>query len=342
MPQEPQKEITEKYILIQPQNDVSDDEIDLFELLAIPRKWWYLIVMVVILSVLTAIIHAKSLPDRYKADAVIMNISSEGAPTTVSSGGLAQMMQGFGVSLNMAAGGGKGDSIVNILESRSFMERVVDHFDMLPELFKDRWDQAEKRWKVPEEKQPTLLDGALTLQGSFKVDAATKPGLMILTWDGSDPQFCSLMLNRIINTLELYLETESLTESKRTRIFVEEQLDKATRDMKYWRQRVPDEKMTMDEILMERGIALSIYQQMRSQLESSKVEEAKEKLQFKVLDLPYAPKSPYKPDRRSIVMITLMASILGALILSFLVEFSLRLLQEKKKRDSLSKIHNGK
>ena len=317
-------EIPEKYILLQPPDMAGDDEIDLLKLIKVVWKWKWVSIILITVSAVGAVIYAKSLPEIYKSETVIMSTPS--GESNIGGGGLSQILGGFGFNL-AASGGGSGAEIIAILESRSFKERLLARYDLLPILFKNSWDLKKKTWKTLEfEKIPTVLDGVSVLGGSYEVSVDPKKGALIfLSWQGKDPEFCSKMLVRVIVELKQYLDHEYITEAKRTRLFVEEQLQKTVHEMKFWEQRVPDEKMTMSEIMLERDVARQVYQQLRGQLESAKIDEAKEMIQFKVLDAPFVPEKRFKPNRMRIVIVAFAASVFFAVFLSFLLEFIVKI-----------------
>ena len=324
-------ETPEKYVLLQPPEMAEDDEIDLLELLSVIWKWKWISILIVVVSVVGSVFCALSLPEIYKSEAVIMNTSSGGDN---SGGGLARLMGGMGLPINLGgSGGGKGAGIQNFLESRSLKERLIRKYELLPVLFKDMWNAEKKAWDVQEKDDiPTLLDGVEVLNGLFEVNTDIKKGdLTTISWQGEDPEFCRTMVACVLDVLKQYLDQEYITEAKRTRLFVEEQLEKAVREMKFWKKCVPDETMTESDIMMERKVAQQVYEQLRGQLESVKIDEAREQIQFKVLDAPFVPEERFKPNRRMIVVLAFVASVFIAIFLSFLFEFIAK--QKKVRQD---------
>jgi uncharacterized protein involved in exopolysaccharide biosynthesis len=122
------------------------------------------------------------------------------------------------------------------------------------------------------------------------------------------------MLERVIKELTFFLENEYVSDARREREFVEEQLVTAKEDLEYWDRQVPSEKVKLSEITRERFASQTVYTELRKQLELAKINEAKKLVTFEVLDKPYVPEKAYKPNKGKIVALTLIGSFLLALL----------------------------
>jgi uncharacterized protein involved in exopolysaccharide biosynthesis len=153
------------------------------------------------------------------------------------------------------------------------------------------------------------------------VNQDKKSDLINLSWEGEDPAFCALMLQRIIQELTFFLENEYVSDAKREREFIEGQLAKATEELEYWERQVPSEKLTLSKITREQLASQTVYTELRKQLELAKISEAKELESFEVLDKPFVPEKHFKPKKRLIVALTFVTSFFIALFCVFFLNF---------------------
>ena len=114
---------------------------------------------------------------------------------------------------------------------------------------------------------------------------------------------------------------DNVTDAKRNRLFVEEQVARTTQELEYWEKQVPSANLTESTVLREQRALLVVYTELKKQFELAKIEEAKQVVAFKVLDEPLVPELKDKPNRRLICLGTLMFSGLFAIMLVFVFEF---------------------
>jgi uncharacterized protein involved in exopolysaccharide biosynthesis len=166
------------------------------------------------------------------------------------------------------------------------------------------------------------------LDAYFSVSQDSKTELITISWAGEDPALCAQMLERTIDELTFFLENEYISDARREREFVEEQLAKATEELEYWERQVPSEKLTLSKITRERLASQTVYTEMRKQLELAKINEAKELETFKVLDEPFVPEKPDKPKKILIMVLTLVVSFFVSIFWIFFLNF----IRNQKKR----------
>ena len=302
-----------------PVGENPDDEIDLIELW---RLIWagklFIISFVVFCTLIAGVISFGFLPKMYKSTAALIPVKQEKSSLGALGGLIGNLP--FPIALP-----GQGTSnIISFLESRTLKERLITKYNLLPVLYADLWDAEKKSWNVDDpKKKPTIIKAlhAKILDGSFSVSQDKKTRLINLSWSGEEPPFCSLMLERIIKELTFFLENEYDSDAKRERVFVEEQLAKATEELEYWERQVPSEKLTLSKITREHFVSQTVYTELRKQLELAKINEAKELETFKVLDRPYIPENPFKPNKRLIVVLSFVTSFFIALFGVFFLNF---------------------
>ncbi len=306
--------------LAEPQFDAAEDEIDLCELWRIIWQGKWLILGITLLFTLSAAaVSFFYLPVLYKSDAVLEPAGSQGSGL----GNLAGLVQNLPFSVGLPQGG-KAEKIMAFLQSRTLKERLIRKYDLLPVLYKDLWDEKAKAWKTDNPKDAPTVTRAIQekkLDDIYLANQDKKNNLITLSWISEDPQFAALMLKRVISELQYYLNHDYESDAKRDRIFVEQQLSKAEKELEYWDRQVPTGTLTLAKITRERFAAQTVYAELRKQLELAKIAEAKGLISFKVLDPPFTPEKKYKPKRALICILTMLTSGFIAVFLVFFLHY---------------------
>ena len=321
-----EKEIIYAY----PPSSVSEsreDEIDLIELWQI--VWAgkiFIISFVIFWTIIAGIVSFIFLPKEYKSSATLIPAKQEKS-SLGSLGGLIGNLP-----LPIALPGQGSSNIMSFLESRTLKERLISKYNLLPVLYPNLWNQETKKWEVDAPKaKPSVIKALQSgiLDNYFSVNQDNKTELINMSWSGEEAAFCSLMLERIIKELNFFLENEYVSDARREREFVEEQLAKATEELEYWERQVPNEKLTLSKITRERLASQTIYTELRKQLELAKINEAKKLETFEILDMPYVPEKPYKPKKKLIIILTFIVSFFISLFGVFFLNF-IRNLKKKE------------
>lgn len=74
-------------------------------------------------------------------------------------------------------------------------------------------------------------------------------------------------------------------------------------------------------LMLRRELLGKMNSLLAQQYEIAKIDEAKENLEFQVIDFAYVPEKKIKPKKRQIVMISFVSSVFLALVLVFLLEY---------------------
>ena len=295
-----------------------EDEIDLLEYWNIIWKGkWFISGFTLFCTLVAVVITLFVLPVTYKSDAVLQ-------PTETSSGalsGLASLAGNLPIPLNLPGGEDKSASIVAFLNSRTLKTRLIEEFNLLPRFYPDMWDKEAQKWNIddPEDKPSVVM--ALQkekLKKIYDVSQDKKTALITISWVDEDPEFAASMLNHVVDKLNYYLENEYESDAKRERVFVEDQLEKAEKELEHWEKQVPSDKLTLSKIQRERLASQTVYAELRKQVELAKIAEVKEIIRFKILDRPFVPVDKFKPKRSMICALTLLISGFFAVVLIFL------------------------
>jgi uncharacterized protein involved in exopolysaccharide biosynthesis len=296
-----------------------EDEIDLIELWKV--VWGgklFIISFVIFCTLIAGVVSFAFLPEMYESTAALIPVKQEKS----SLGALGGLIGNL--PLPIALPGQGTNNIMSFLESRTLKERLITKYDLMSVLYSDLWDAEKKSWNVDDQKdKPTVIKAlqGKVLDDFLSVSQGKKTKLINLGWSGEEPAFCSLMLGRVITELTFFLENEYVSDARREREFIEEQLAKTTEELEYWERQVPSGKLTLSKITREHLVSQTVYTEMRKQLELAKISEAKDLETFKVLDKPYVPEKPFKPKKLLIVALTCITSFFIALLGVFFLNF---------------------
>jgi uncharacterized protein involved in exopolysaccharide biosynthesis len=202
-------------------SSTGDDQISLGELLRILWAARWLILVVTALCIGAAAIATVLVPKKYDATVLlspVTNQSGSGALGSLTSA-LSQMGGGLGslVGLSVAGAGGMRAEEIATLQSVTLTERYIRDNDLLPILFKKKWDAAAKRWKVTDpDELPTLWKGNEYFRKNVRtVGESTKSGLVTMTITWTDPVLAATWANDIVKVTNDYLRDKAIDQSER-------------------------------------------------------------------------------------------------------------------------------
>ena len=318
----PTKENVEKIIYVPMASPMDgfaeEEEINLLELWDVVwQKKWFIMGVTLICTLIAVYWTLFVLPVTYKSTAVILPNKTDSSAMSRLSGLVGNLP--LPISL---PGGGKIDRVGSFLKSRTLQKRLLEKYDLLPRFYPDIWDNETSTWLMEKEAaKPTVVKALQTnlLKGVFSVDVDNdkQTGLISLSWIDEDPAFSALMLGRVIAELQFYLDNEYETDAARERRFVEQQLADATRELEYWEEQTPSKEMRLAKIQRERLATQTVYAELRKQLELAKITEAREVIDFKILDAPFVPENRFKPQRSKICLLTIIVSGMFSVSLVF-------------------------
>jgi len=267
-----------------------EEEIDILGLLKTVWRWkWFIIGLTLGCTLIALLVATFKLPVLFRSTAVLQPARSPG-----SIGGLQSALNGFFPFPASAQGN---NAIINYLESRTLKSWMIAEFDLGPRLPPN-----------------TLSDLYLVRENKAK-------GLITITFLDRDPTYAAKVVAGLIEKLKWYLDHEYVTEAKRNRIFVQQQVERTKKDMEYWERQIPNTKLSATKIQREQQAALIVYTELRKQYELARVEEAREIIAFKILDPPLASQTKALPNIVQICALAFILSLFVSNFLVFLVEF---------------------
>jgi LPS O-antigen subunit length determinant protein (WzzB/FepE family) len=205
------------------------DEINLLEYFyaLVHRKNW--IIGLTIAGLVLGFIAAKVKGPTWVAEAIIApkETDSQKAPSFAGLGALGGLVAS---QLNIG-GNASLDKIDLILDSREFNAQLVDKNNLLPDIYKNKyrkaykkyWDTTQNKWK-PEFEQPKLLDMGGMVKGYLK-KITNKNNTMSIKIQSKDSTFTINLANKYVTFLNDYIKTNVQGDAKENVDYLEKQLD---------------------------------------------------------------------------------------------------------------------
>ncbi len=319
---DPQKEPQPNYLPYPPQVPVvSKEEIDLRELFkAIWKEKWIIVATTFVFAV-ASVLYSLSLPDIYKADALLAPAESS------SSGGLSKMANQVGGLAALAGvnlGGAESsqtDLAVQIMKSRQFVDAFIKKHDLLVPLMATKdWDLANNKLVIDDEvfdqstanwlREPEGLRGAKpTSQEAFEVfskdilsvEQDKDSGLYTVSIKHYSPYVAQQWVNWLIEEINKVMRERTIAETSQNLDYLNIQLQKTA---------VADMQSTF-------------YKLIEEQTKSLMLAEVQEEFVFKTVDPAVVPELKDSPKRALLCVIgTLLGGMLGVAIV--LVRFVFR------------------
>ena len=318
---EPQKEPNPNYLPYPPQQHSTDDEIDLRELFRALWKGKWVIIATTFIFAIGSVLYALSLPNIYKADALL-------APAESSNGGGLSKMAGQLGGLAALAGVNLGGSessqtalAVQVMKSRQFVETFINEHDLLVPLMAAKdWDLANNKLILDDElynpstgewlRKPNGLRGATpTPQEAFEVfnkevlsiSQDKESGLYTVSVKYYSPYVAQQWVNWLIEDINKVMRERTIAETSQNLAYLNTQLQKtAVADMQS-----------------------AFYKLIEEQTKSLMLAEVQDEFIFKVVDPAVVPELKDGPKRALICVLgTLLGGILGVAMV--LVRFVFR------------------
>ena len=307
-------------IYMSPQTGISEnDEIDLFALAKLFwRQKWIIFGFSFVCTCIIALYTLFIMPELFTSKIVLQPSSNKSKASNLLG------TVGEFLPIGLTGENDKTQIIMNYLNSDSIKTWMIKKYDLLPRLFRDKWDPVNNEWLIDDlEEKPTItiVIQKNILKKLYAVEHDETTGLITISFTDEVPEFTAKIVTGIAEELDRYLEFDNLTDAKRNRLFIEGQLAKAKEEVEYWESRIPNEEKTASEILRETEATLAVYAEMRKQYELAKIEEAKQVVAFKVLDHPLVPEIRSSPKRTLICLVTMIGSAFLAVFFVLLIEF---------------------
>lgn len=294
---------------------LDDDEIDLRELFAVLWAGRLKILAVTVTAALLSVVVALSLPNIYRAEALVVSSESD------SSGGLSALAGQFGGLASLAGVSlGSGDSDrtqlgIEVLQSRQFFADFIARRDVLvPLMATAKWNSAtgelvidediynteQQRWvrevEPPRTRQPSVQEAYAEFVELFSVSQDKKSGMVTVAVEHQSPQVAQQWVSWLIDDLNTTLREQDIAEAERSITYLQQQVRETN---------VAD-------------LQTLFFGLIQKQTERVMLAKVRDQYLFKTIDPAVVPELKSKPKR---ALICLLGTLLGGMLALFWVLF---------------------
>lgn len=283
---------------------IDEDEIDLRDIWRVLVKYKRMILSSVFIAALIAAGISMSLPNIYRAEMLLAPVkddNAKGGGMSAALGGLGGFASLAGISLG---GGGNTEENLAVLKSREFLWKFVQENKLMPILFDDKWDEAQKKWKeIDPKKQPGQLDAIrLINEKVLEVNSDKKTNLVTISIDWKDPVLASAWVDQLVTQLNQYLRAEAISRSENNLKYLNEEL-----------ARTQIEEMRK-----------ALFDLIGQEQKKAMVAHAQREFAFRVLDPTVVPDKKIKPKRAIIVLLSVVLVGFVAMLIAFIKEATIK------------------
>ena len=293
-------------------NDQYDDEIDLRELFMVLWAGKIKIVAITAVFAVASVIYALSVPNQYKATALLAPAQSSGGGLSGALGQLGGLASLAGVSI----GGGESSEAQiaqEIMKSWNFIEAFIADNDLAVELFAaegwrkgsnelkindDVYDSQNKQWLLENESgvvgPPSSWNLFKTFSGRLAVSEDKKSGLVSVSIEYYSPQIAKQWLDMYVSAVNAHMQ--------------QRQVDKVTNNINYLQAQI--EKTSIAEM---REVFYTIIEE---QTKNKMVAEASPEYAFVAVSPSMVPEEKSQPKR---ALICILGTLLGGMLSVLLV-----------------------
>ncbi|MGL1957068.1 MAG: Wzz/FepE/Etk N-terminal domain-containing protein [Colwellia sp.] len=294
-------------------SQMQDDKIDLGDLWSAIWAGKFIIIFISFIFAVSSIYFAFSQPNIYKASAILTPASNEGGTGGLSAlagqfGGLASM-----AGINLGGGGSdKTDIALEIIQSRSFIEKFITKHDLLvPLLAVENWDittdtlimndklydQTTNKWirkvEAPKKPEPSPWEGFIAFSSMLNVSQVKNTSIVTLELEYFSPTLAQQWLNWLIADINEFVRDQDQKETQDSIDYLTEQLEHI-------------QVATMETVF---------YQLIEEQTKNMMLTKVKAEYVLKTIDPAQVPDEKSKPKRALIVVLgTVLGGILSVII----------------------------
>jgi LPS O-antigen subunit length determinant protein (WzzB/FepE family) len=298
-------------VLSQPQANY-DDEIDLRELFGVLWAGKIKIIAITAVFAIASVIYALSVPNQYKATALLAPAQSSGGGLSGALGQLGGLASLAGVSLG---GGESGEAQIaqEIMKSWSYIEGFIADNNIAAEVYaaegwnkgsntleinSDAYDVGMNKWLLEDEsgtiKPPSSWQLFQAFSGMLSVSEDKKSGLVSVSIEYFSPQIAKQWVDMYVESINRFMQ--------------QRQIDKVTRNINYLQEQI--EKTAIAE--MQEVFYTIIEEQTKNKM----LAEASPDYVFVAVGPSMVPEQKSQPKR---ALICILGTLLGGMLSVLLV-----------------------
>lgn len=256
--------------------------------------WRWRVVCSVVACTAVAAMFAFVVTPVYKASVLLAPTAAERSGSMTSAlgqlGGIASM-----VGVNLKSGDAQTQEAIAILNSREFTVAFIQGNDLMPELFRKKWDSRSRQWKGPPERWPTPNKAYKLFNEKIReVSVDTHTGFVTLSIEWPNRDEAAQWANELVQQLNTSTRARAIAQARSDIAYLEQELQST----KY--------------IEVRNAINGLIEQEVRQEMVASATPE----YAFRVLDkaVPADKDNPFRPRKG----LTILAGLMAGLFLPFL------------------------
>jgi len=235
----------------------------------------------------------------YRTEVLIAPIAQDASASAL--GGALDRFSGLAALAGINLGGQADDRQIFLatLRSRQLTLEFIEDNNLLPELFADRWDSEQKRWRVPAEDIPTQQDAWEKFDRRVRKLSEKDDGLFGLSIDWRDPAQAEAWANGLVTQANELLRSRAISEAQKSIDFLNAEAEKTT----------------------VVGLQQAIYRLVEGQINKIMLANARREYAFKVIDPAVRPDDDRYRWPNFVVLIGvggLLGAFAGCLISMFL------------------------
>jgi uncharacterized protein involved in exopolysaccharide biosynthesis len=267
-----------------------EDSIDSREVLAriLAKRWW--VIGCVVISTLAFTAAAFLMTPIYRATTILVP-SSSAQNSGGSLGQIGSIASLAGINLNTKAS--ITEEALAVLKSRQFTESFITDENLMPKLFRSKWDAAKGGWKGP---PPTLNKAYRYFNERIRsIDQDKKTGLVTLQIDWRDRNEAPEWANELVRRLNKEMRDRAIHEADASLGFLTSELKSA------------------NEVAAQEAIG----HLMESQIKQRMLADVTEEYVFRTVDRAMAPDedNPVRPQKVAMLVAgPFLGLVLGALL----------------------------
>jgi uncharacterized protein involved in exopolysaccharide biosynthesis len=248
-------------------NETLDRAISVGEIFRAIRRYWWIPCATLVLFCTIAVTLILVTTPVYRAEALVkaarpMNMAGASSLLAQMGGGLASLV-GFGDSTDDLTA-----EALAVMKSRKFVIHFIEQNNLMPVLFSDSWDAAQKDWIPGLKQKPTALDGyKYFVDNVFDAFKDRKSGFVKVQIDWTDRKVAALWANQIIVMVNDEMRAKATQETNETIEYLDREHQKT------------------DSV----AVRAAIFSMMESQLKSKTMAAVRTQYAFDVIDPAIAP-----------------------------------------------------
>lgn len=260
-------------------NNQGDDEFDFLEIAKVLFKKKYFIFAVALIAAIAGLVYAKSLPNIYKSEVLVIPDKRVGSSGGGGAASLASQFGGLASIMGVSLGGGGGQQnesevYLAIMRTRPFAEYTIKEFSLMPLIAVEI-----------NKKNPAIVkrdDAVDMLLVGMKIDKATKElasGLRI-SFSSKSPEFSARITETLVKSINRYSQYDTIERAKKDIAMANAQL-----------QQTPVAMMqkALWDIVAQKTMEIVLAQ-------------AQDDFSFRIIEPAVIPKTKFKPRRGIIVV----------------------------------------